>query len=59
MLDNWVLVRFVGCLCCFQQYQNPNRTSNFSEIFGGGQGDTYTFWHIISSDFITIAFEIQ
>ena len=25
----WVLVRFVGCLCCFQQYQNPNRTSNY------------------------------
>ena len=25
----WVLVRFVGCPCCFQQYQNPNRTSKY------------------------------
>ena len=27
--EYWVLVRFVGCLCCFQQYQNLNRTSNY------------------------------
>ena len=24
----WVLVRFGGCLYCFLQHQNPNRTSN-------------------------------
>ena len=31
VLDNWywVLVRFVGCRCCFLQYQNRNRTSNY------------------------------
>ena len=30
VFDNLVLglVRFVGCLHCFQQYQNPNSTSN-------------------------------
>ena len=25
----WVLVRFVGCLYCFKQYHEPNRTSNY------------------------------
>ena len=29
----WVLVRFVGCLCSFQQYQNPNRTFNYLKKF--------------------------
>ena len=63
VLDHWVLrlVRFVGCLYCFLQHQKPNRTCNrvFVRIVGGGRIDTYTFWYTISSDFITIAFEIQ
>ena len=31
VLDNWVLVlvRFVGCLNCFLQHQDPNYTSNY------------------------------
>ena len=29
IIGYWVLVRFVGCRCCFSQYQNPNRTSNY------------------------------
>ena len=26
---NWVLVGFIGYLCCFQRYQNPIHTSNY------------------------------
>ena len=29
IIGYWVLVRFVGCLYCFLQHQNPNRTSNY------------------------------
>ena len=29
MIGYWILVRFVGCLYCFLQHQNPNCTSNY------------------------------
>ena len=32
---------------------------SLKEIVGGGRGDAYTFSYMISSDFITIAFEMQ
>ena len=61
VLDNWVLVRFVGCLCFFQQYQNPNRTSNylcrkFSVVVEVTQKNSVKKK---SSDFIITTFEIQ
>ena len=56
----WVLVGFVGYLCCFQRHQNPNHTSNClcGKFFGGGRDDTNTFWYMISSAVITTTFEI-
>ena len=42
----WVLVGFVGYLCCVQRHQNQNHTSNYlcRKFWVGGRGDTYTFW---------------
>ena len=63
VLDNWVLD--FGWIC-WGSSQPPATSESYSfiqlslkEIVRGGGGDTYTLWYMISSDFITIAFETQ
>ena len=63
VLDNWVLgfssIRWMSLLLLATSESKLHVQLSLQEIVGGGRGDTYTFWYMISSDFITIAFEIQ
>ena len=63
MLNNWVLgfgsIRWMSLLLPAISETTSHTQLSLGEIFGGGRGDTYTFWYMISSDFITIAFEIH
>ena len=63
VLDNWVLgsgwIRSVSLLLPATSESNSIIQLSLEEIFGGGRGGTCTFWKMISSDFITIALEIQ
>ena len=63
VLDNWVLglswIRWMSLLLQATSESESHVQIIFVGIVGGGRGDTYTLWYMISSDFITIAFEIQ
>ena len=63
VLDNWGLD--FGWICWESLLPPATSESNsfiqlsLQEIFGGGRGDTYTFWYIISPVSIIIAFGMQ
>ena len=63
VLDNWVLgfssIRWMTMLLAAISESKSHVQLSFKEIFGGDRGGTYTFWYLISSDFFTIAFEMQ
>ena len=52
-------IRWMSLLLLATSESKSHVQISWKEIVGGGRGDTYTFWYMISSDFITIAFEIQ
>ena len=62
VLDIWVLgfgwIRWVSLLLSATS-ESRLHVHFGEEIAGGGRGHTYTFWFLISSDFIKIAFETQ
>ena len=63
VLDNWVLgfssIRCMSLLLLAKSESKSHVLLSLQEIVGSGRSDTYTFWYMISSDFFTIAFEIQ
>ena len=63
VLDNWVFgfgwIRLVSLVPPATSESTSFIRLSLKEIVGGGRGDTFTFWYMISPDSITTTFEIQ
>ena len=58
-LDRLAKARWMSLLLLAKSESKSHVRLSLLEIVGGGRGDTYAFWYMTTSDFITIAFEMQ